>query len=29
MGRTTNDLVQPWPDEVADFLTLREQYLLY
>lgn len=28
-GRTTNDLVRSWPDEVADFLALRARYLLY
>jgi uncharacterized protein YbbC (DUF1343 family) len=28
-GRTTSDLVQPWPDEVADFLTLRARFLIY
>jgi uncharacterized protein YbbC (DUF1343 family) len=28
-GRTTHDLVRPWPDEVADFLALRARFLLY
>ncbi|HQX81339.1 MAG TPA: DUF1343 domain-containing protein [Vicinamibacterales bacterium] len=28
-GRTTNDLVHPWADEVAEFMNLRERFLLY
>jgi uncharacterized protein YbbC (DUF1343 family) len=28
-GATTNDIVQSWPAEVAEFMALREKYLLY
>jgi uncharacterized protein YbbC (DUF1343 family) len=28
-GRTTDDLARSWPDEVADFLAIRANYLLY
>lgn len=28
-GLTANDLVQPWPDEVGEFMSVRANYLLY